>query len=178
MAVVTSSLTGALVASHRSKRFHLAGCGTLLRRLRHAVLIRAAGRTQWAKFETIAHSVIDLCVVGPFVWQQRHHRVVDRRIKGEVILGNRIPGCCAAVELSDHSIEAARHTTKYQLIGRPLVGYLRKLISGPTAPNANARSIAPHDAPGLRFRHTAVDACLVAVRAFYQTRRKPVSPPF
>ena len=61
MAVVTSSLTGALVASHRSKRFHLAGCGTILRRLRHAVLIRAAGRTQWAKFETIAHSLIDLC---------------------------------------------------------------------------------------------------------------------
>src|SRR5439155_18133858 len=157
---------------HRSKRFYLAGCGTLLCRLRHAVLIRAAGRTQWAKFETIAHSVIDLCAVGPFVWRQRHHRVVDRCIRGEVILGNRIPGCGAAVELSDHSIKAARHTTKYQLIGRRLLdGYLGKLISGPTSSNASARSIAPHDASGLRFRHTAVDACLVAVRAFYQTRR-------
>ena len=105
------------------------------------------------------------------------HRVVDPCIKGEVILGNRIPGCRAAVALSDHSIEAARHTTKYQLIGRPLVGHLRKLISGPTAPNASARSIAPHDAPGLRFRHTAVDACLVAVRASCQTRRKAMSLP-
>src|SRR6266446_8767992 len=90
---------------------------------------------------------------------------------------NRIPGCRAAVALSDHSIKAARHTTKYQLIGRPLVGHLRKLISGPTAPNASARSITPHDAPGLRFRHTAVDACLVAVGAFYQTRRKAISLP-
>jgi hypothetical protein len=72
--------------------------------------------------------------------------------------------------LSDHSIKAARYATKYQLIGRLVGGYLGKLISGPTDPNAGARSIAPHDAPGLRFRHTAVDACLVAVGAFYQTR--------
>jgi hypothetical protein len=43
--------------------------------------------------------------------------------------------------------------------------------------NASARSIAPHDAPGLRFRDTAVDACLVAVGAFYQTRRKPMLLP-
>jgi hypothetical protein len=114
-------------------------------------LIRAAGRTQWAKFETIAHSLVDPCSVAAFVRRQRHHRVVDRCIKGEVILGNRIPGCRAAVALSDHSIKAARHTTKYQLIGRPLVGYLRKLISGPTAPNASARGITPHDGPGLRF---------------------------
>ncbi len=142
-----ASLTGALVAGHRSKRFHLADCGTLLRRLRHAVLIRAAGRTQWAKFETIAHSVIDLCAVGLFVWRQRHHRVVDRCIRGEVILGNRIPGCCAAVELSDHSIKAARHTTKYQLIGRLLGGYLGKLISGPTSSDASAQG---HVAPALK----------------------------
>jgi hypothetical protein len=89
----------------------------------------------------------------------------------------RTPGCRRAAALSDHSIKAARYTTKYQLIGRLLGGYLGKLISGPTDPNAGARSIAPHDAPGLRFRHTAVDACLVAVGAVYQTRRKPMSLP-
>jgi hypothetical protein len=86
-------------------------------------------------------------------------------------------GCRRAAALSDHSMKAARYATKYQLIGRLLGGYLGKLISGPTDPNAGARSIAPHDAPGLRFRHTAVDACLVAVGAFYQTRRKPMSLP-
>jgi hypothetical protein len=79
--------------------------------------------------------------------------------------------------LSDHLIKAARYTTKYLIIGRFLGGYLRKFMSSPTTPNASARSIAPHDAPGLRFRHTAVDACLVAVGAFYQTRRKPMSLP-
>jgi len=78
--------------------------------------------------------------------------------------------------LSDHSIKAARYTTKY-LIGRLLGGYLRKLIFSPTTSDASARSIAPHDAPGLRFRDTSIVACLVAVGAFYQTRRKPLSLP-
>src|SRR4029453_12620687 len=57
----------------------------------------------------------------------------------------RTPGCRRAAALSDHSIKAARYTTKYQLIGRLLGGYLGKLISGPTDPNAG---VAPHDAPG------------------------------
>ena len=74
------------------------------------------------------------------------------------------------------SIKAARHTTKY-LIGRLLGGYLGKLISIPTTPDASARTIAPHDAPGLRFRDTSIVACLVTVGAFYQTGRKPMSLP-
>jgi hypothetical protein len=79
--------------------------------------------------------------------------------------------------LSDHLIKAACYTTKNQLIGGVLGGYLGKLMPGPTSRNAGARGIAPHDSLGLRFRHTAVDACLVAVGAFYQTRRKPMSLP-
>src|ERR1700730_3981435 len=47
----------------------------------------------------------------------------------------------------------------------------------PTSPNAGACGIAPYDALDLRFRHSAIDACLVAVGAFYQTRRKPMSLP-
>jgi hypothetical protein len=46
---VRASLTAALVASHRSKRLRLARCCILLRRLRHAVFIRAAGRTRRTK---------------------------------------------------------------------------------------------------------------------------------
>ena len=76
--------------------------------------------------------------------------------------------------LSDHLIKAARYATKY-LIGRLLGGYLRKWIFSPTAPYASARTITPHDAPGLRFRDTSIDACPVAVGAFYQTRREPLS---
>jgi hypothetical protein len=78
----------------------------------------------------------------------------------------------AASPLSDHSIKAARYTSKY-LIGRLLGAYLRKLISIPTTSNACARTIAPR-APGLKLRDTSIVACLVAVRAFYQTRRKPM----
>ena len=77
-----------------------------------------------------------------------------------------------ALALSDHSIKAARYTSKY-LIGRLLGAYLRKLISIPTTSNACARTIAPR-APGLKLRDTSIVACLVAVRAFYQTRRKPM----
>jgi hypothetical protein len=43
-------------------------------------LIRAAGRTQWAKFETIAHSLVDPCSVAAFVRRQGHHRIMDRGI--------------------------------------------------------------------------------------------------
>lgn len=85
------------------------------------------------------------------------------------------PAPCEA--LSDHLIKAACDTTKNQFIGGVLGGYLGKLMPGPTSPDAGARGIAPHDALGLRFRHTDVDACLVAVGAFYQTRRKPLSLP-
>ena len=74
----------------------------------------------------------------------------------------------AALALSDHSIKAARHATEYYLISR---------ILDPTGPNTGACGIAPYDALVLRFRHTAIDACLVAVGAFYQTRRKPTSLP-
>jgi hypothetical protein len=38
----------------------------LFRRLRNAVLVRSAGRPQRAKFETIAHSLVDLGAVAPF----------------------------------------------------------------------------------------------------------------
>jgi hypothetical protein len=40
-------------------------------------LIRAAGRAQRIKFETITHSLVDLGAVAPFVRLQRHHSVVD-----------------------------------------------------------------------------------------------------
>jgi hypothetical protein len=70
--------------------------------------------------------------------------------------------------LSDHSIKAARHATKYYLISR---------ILDPKSPNAGACGIAPRDALGLRLRHTAIDAYLVAIGAFYQTRRKPMPLP-
>jgi hypothetical protein len=80
----------------------------------------------------------------------------------------RKPGSAALPALSDHSIKAARHAGKYNLVSR---------ILEPTSPNAGARGIAPRDAVGLRFRHTAIDACLVTVGAFYQTHRKPMSLP-
>jgi len=82
-----------------------------------------------------------------------------------------LPCLRGAVALSDHSIKAACHTTKY-LIGRLLAG---KLISIPTRPNASARTIAPHDAPSLSFRDASIVARIVAVGAFYQTGRKPMS---
>jgi hypothetical protein len=53
--------------------------------------------------------------------------------------------------LSDHSIKAACYTTKNQLVGGVLGGYLGKLMPDPTRPNAGARGIAPDDALGLRF---------------------------
>jgi hypothetical protein len=62
---------------------------------------------------------------------------------------------------------AARYTTEYP-IDRRLGGY-------PTPSDANAHAIAPHSPVGLRLRDTSIVACLVAVRAFYQTRRKPKS---
>ena len=70
--------------------------------------------------------------------------------------------------LSEHSIKAARHAAKYNLVSRILEA---------TSPNAGARGVAPRDALGLRFRHTAIDACLVTVGAFYQTHRKSMSLP-
>jgi len=69
---------------------------------------------------------------------------------------------------SPHSIKAARHATKYHLLSR---------ILDPTSPDAGACGIAPRDALGLRLRHTAIDAYLVAIGAFYQTRRKPMPLP-
>src|SRR5258705_4525015 len=58
------------------RRQRRAGCGTLLRRLRHAVLVLTSGGTQRAKSETLAHSLVDLCAVAPFVWRESHHRLV------------------------------------------------------------------------------------------------------
>src|SRR5258705_5334973 len=52
--------------------FILAGCGTLLRRLRHTVLIRAADPAQPAKPEGIAHGLIDLGAVAPLLWWKSH----------------------------------------------------------------------------------------------------------
>jgi hypothetical protein len=37
------------------------------------MLVRGARRTQRAKGETFAHSLIDLCAVAPFVGRQGHH---------------------------------------------------------------------------------------------------------
>ena len=81
----------------------------------------------------------------------------------------------ARVPLSDHSIKAARYTTKY-LIGRLLGRYLRKLGFGPTLPNASARAIAPY-APRLSLRDTSIVACIVTIGAFYHTGCEPLSLP-
>jgi len=62
---------------------------------------------------------------------------------------------------------AARYTTEYPID--------RRLGGHPTPPDASAHAIAPHSPVGLRLRDTSIVACLVAVRAFYQTRRKPKS---
>jgi hypothetical protein len=83
----------ALVASHLSKRFHLEGCGTLLRRLRHTVLVLTSGGTQRAKSETLAHSLVDLCAVAPFVWRESHHRLVYLGGNGQRAVG-RLSGPC------------------------------------------------------------------------------------
>src|ERR1700739_326816 len=73
--------------------------------------------------------------------------------------------------LPDDSIKAAsRYTTKY-LIYRHLGAY-------PATPNASAHIVAPHAALGLRYRDTPIVACLIAVGAFRQTRRKAKSLSF
>jgi hypothetical protein len=82
----------------------------------------------------------------------------------------------SASPLPDHSIKAGRYTSEY-LTGRLLAGSLRKLISSPATPDASAGAIAP-GAPCLRFRDTSIIACLVAVGAFHQAGRKPMSLPF
>jgi hypothetical protein len=85
-------------------------------------------------------------------------------------------GFCERQPLSDHSIKAARYTTKY-LTGRCWGGHPRRSIPTPTIPDASAHSIAPHDAPDLRFRDASIAARPVAVGAFYQTGRKTISLP-
>jgi hypothetical protein len=49
----------------------------LLRRLRNAIQVRAAGRPQRAKSDAVTHSRVDLGAVAPFVRRQRHHRLMD-----------------------------------------------------------------------------------------------------
>src|SRR5258705_5323652 len=69
------------------RRQRRAGCGTLLRRLRHAVLVLTSGGTQRAKSETLAHSLVDLCAVAPFVWRESHHRLVYLGRNGQRAVG-------------------------------------------------------------------------------------------
>jgi hypothetical protein len=126
-----------------------------------------------------------LCTRWPFVRADAAGRLVrhdqsspgeNRSVQSRWITNSSLPRArrTAMSPLADHLIKAARNTTKY-LIARLLGGYLRKWMFSPTAPYASARTITPHDAPGLRFRDTSIDACLVAVGAFYQTRREPLS---
>jgi len=73
--------------------------------------------------------------------------------------------------LPDDSIKAAaRNTIKYLVY--------RHVGACPAIPDARAHIVAPHTALGLRLRDTPVVACLVAIGAFRQARRKATSLAF
>jgi hypothetical protein len=59
----------------------------LFRRSRYAVLLRSSGRAQRTQGDRIAHSLIDLCAVAPFLRRQGHNRLVDLGLDRQPAIG-------------------------------------------------------------------------------------------